>query len=72
MSATPTVGAHLRLRRDRLMALALTLVLLTPVGVRGQSTDLTGTVVDSLTNEVLPNVLVALEGSSFAVLLRET
>ena len=68
MSATPTVGADLRLRRDRLMALALTLVLLTPVGVRGQSTDLTGTVVDSLTNEVLPNVLVALEGSSFAVL----
>ena len=51
-----------------LPALALTLVLLAPPGVRGQSTDLTGTVVDSLTNEVLPNVLVALDESSFGVL----
>ena len=51
-----------------LAALVLTLVLLTPLAVRGQNTDLTGTVVDSLTNEVLPNVLVTLDESSFRVL----
>jgi hypothetical protein len=48
--------------------LITTLALLTPLGVRGQSTDLTGTVADSLTNEVLPNVLVTLGESSFGVL----
>ena len=48
--------------------LLTTLALLTPLGVRSQSTDLTGTVVDSLTNEVLPNVLVALGESSLGVL----
>ena len=45
-----------------------TLAFLAPLGVRGQSTDLTGTVVDSLTNEVLPSVLVSLGESSFGVL----
>ena len=48
--------------------LLTTLALLAPLGVRGQSTDLTGTVVDSLTNEVLPSVLVSLGESSFGVL----
>ena len=45
-----------------------TLAFLAPLGVRGQSTDLTGTVVDSLTNEALPSVLVSLGESSFGVL----
>ncbi|MCH7891079.1 MAG: TonB-dependent receptor [Gemmatimonadetes bacterium] len=54
--------------RAVLPALAFALALLTPLGVRGQNTDLTGTVVDSLTNEVLPNVLVSLGESSFGVL----
>ena len=48
--------------------LLTTVALLAPLGVRGQSTDLTGTVVDSLTNEVLPSVLVSLGESSFGVL----
>ena len=48
--------------------LLMTVALLAPLGVRGQSTDLTGTVVDSLTNEVLPSVLVSLGESSFGVL----
>ena len=48
--------------------LLIILALLAPLGVRGQSTDLTGTVVDSLTNEVLPSVLVSLGESSFGVL----
>ncbi len=48
--------------------LLTTLAFLSPLGVRGQSTDLTGTVVDSLTNEVLPSVLVSLGESSFGVL----
>ena len=48
--------------------LLTTLALLAPLGVRGQSTDLTGTVVDSLTNEVLPSVFVSLGESSFGVL----
>ena len=65
MRAAQTGGS---VPRGLLPALALTLVLLAPLGVRGQSTDLTGTVVDSLTNEVLPNVLVALDESSFGVL----
>ena len=65
MRAAQTGGA---LRRGSLPALALTLVLLTPLAVRGQNTDLTGTVVDSLTNEVLPNVLVTLGESSFRAL----
>ena len=58
MRATQAVGA----------TLAFALALLAPPGVRGQSTDLTGTVVDSLTNEVLPSVLVSLGESSFGVL----
>ena len=62
MRAAQTGGS---VPRGLLPALALTLVLLAPPGVRGQSTDLTGTVVDSLTNEVLPNVLVSLGESSF-------
>ena len=45
-----------------------TLAFLAPLGVRGQSTDLMGTVVDSLTNEVLPSVMVSLGESSFGVL----
>ena len=48
--------------------LLTTVALLVPLGVRGQSTDLTGTVMDSLTNEVLPNVMVTLSESSFAAL----
>ena len=48
--------------------LLTTVALLAPLGVRGQSTDLTGTVVDSLTNEVLPSVLVSLGESYFGVL----
>ncbi len=48
--------------------LLTTLAFLSPLGVRGQSTDLTGTVVDSLTNEVLPSGLVSLGESSFGVL----
>ncbi len=55
-----------RIRKTTL--LTITLALVTPLGVRGQSTDLTGTVVDSLTNEVLPNVLVTLGESSFGAL----
>ena len=47
-------------RQGHLPALALALVLLMPPGVRGQSSDLTGIVVDSLSNEVLPNVLLTL------------
>ena len=48
--------------------LLTTLALLAPLGVRGQGTALTGTVVDSLTNEVLPSVFVSLGESSFGVL----
>ena len=48
--------------------LTITLFLLTPLGVRSQSTDLTGTVVDSLSNEVLPNVSIAVGESSFGAL----
>ena len=51
-----------------LPVLALGLVLVMPVSVHGQSTDMTGIVVDSLTNEVLPNVQVTLGGSSFGTL----
>ena len=52
----------------KITLLITTLAILPPLGVRGQSTDLTGTVADSLTNEVLPNVLVTLGESSFGVL----
>ena len=51
-----------------LPVLALGLVLVMPVSVHGQSTDMTGIVVDSLTNEVLPNVQVTLGESSFGTL----
>jgi len=51
-----------------LPVLVLGLVLVTPLGVHGQSTDMTGIVVDSLTNEVLPNVQVTLGESSFGTL----
>ncbi len=68
MRAVQGGRGNLGLLMEFLPALALTLVLLTPLAVRGQNTDLTGTVVDSLTNEVLPNVLVTLGESSFGVL----
>ena len=46
--------------RGFLLVLALVLILITPPDAHGQSRDLTGAVVDSLTNEVLPNVVVSL------------
>ena len=49
------------------LTLALTVGSL-PLKARAQSVDLTGTVVDSLTNEVLPNVSVALGESSYSAL----
>ena len=66
------VGADVGLCRGCLPALAFTLTFtlafLMPLNARGQSVDLTGTVVDSLTNEVLPNVSVALGESSYSAL----
>ncbi len=57
--------------RDRALKTTLmlmTLALLTPLGVWSQSTDVTGTVVDSLSYEVLPNVSITLGESSFGAL----
>ena len=61
MRAAQTVRADYGLPRRCLPTLTFALALaLLPTGGRAQSTDLTGTVVDSLTNEVLPSVLVSL------------
>ena len=72
MRAPQMVGADVGLCRGCLPALAFTLTFtlafLMPLNARGQSVDLTGTVVDSLTNEVLPNVSVALGESSYSAL----
>ena len=69
MRAAQTVRADCGLPRRCLPTLTFALALaLLPTGGRAQSTDLTGTVVDSLTNEVLPSVLVSLGEPRLGVL----
>ena len=68
LSRTPRHEVRWLVREGRWLALTLGLVLLVPVGASGQSSNLTGTVLDSLTNEVLPNVSVALGESSYGAI----